>query len=409
MKKNLCFKMRKLSAAVLSSAMLIGALPIAGFEPISVSAATIPSDAGSFGGHYYYVYEDATTWTQAKQLCEARGGHLAVFSSKEESDYAFNYMTQKGYNLAYFGLSDQDEEGVWKSVTGEDITFTNWHANEPSHSSDHEDYAMFYYRFSDGTWNDGTFTEKNKRPYICEWGDKEFPNPFSKPQDSITFGNYEYYIYEDASSWEIAKQMCEYRGGNLATITSQEENDFLFQYVKDKGYSNAYFGYSDNETEGTWKWVTDNDSTYTNFHPGEPNGQNANEDYAMFYTQFTDGTWNDGNFGSSPAGGGVAYICKWKVELKSQQISVSKKASKTITYSAKNLKNKQAVFTIGAKANTKLTYKVIKGNAKNIVVSSKGKVTLKKGCQKGTYKISVKAAETDDFLGTSKTITIKVK
>ena len=55
MKKNLCFKMRKLSAAVLSSAMLIGALPIAGFEPISVSAAIIPSDAGSFGGNYYYV------------------------------------------------------------------------------------------------------------------------------------------------------------------------------------------------------------------------------------------------------------------------------------------------------------------------------------------------------------------
>ena len=110
MKNKFCFNTKKISATVLGSAMLIGTLAIAGFDPVSVSAATIPSDAGSFEGHYYYVYEDATTWTQAKQLCEARGGHLAVFSSKEESDYAFNYMTQKGYNLAYFGLSDQDEE-----------------------------------------------------------------------------------------------------------------------------------------------------------------------------------------------------------------------------------------------------------------------------------------------------------
>lgn len=124
----------------------------------------------------------------------------------------------------------------------------------------------------------------------------------------------------------------------------------------------------------------------TNFNPGEPNAQNVNEDYAMFYTRFTDGTWNDGNFGGSPAGGGVAYICQWKIEPKAQQISVSKKASKTITYSAKSLKNKKASFTIGAKANTTLTYKVLKGDAKNIVVSSKGKVTLKKDAKKELTK-----------------------
>ena len=409
MKKSMVSSLKRLTAAALGSAMLIGALPICGFDDSFVSAATIPSDVGSFGGHYYYVYEDATTWTQAKQLCEARGGHLAVFSSKEENDYVFNYITQKGYTLAYFGLSDLDEEGVWKAADGEKVSFTNWHTGEPSHSNDLEDYAMFYYKFSDGTWNDGTFTEKKKRPYICEWGDKELPNPFSKPEDTVTYGNHEYYIYEDASSWESAKEMCECRGGYLATITSQEENDLLFEYVKRGGYVNAYFGYSDSETEGTWKWAASNDSTYTNFHPGEPNGQNANEDYAMFYSQFTDGTWNDGNFGGFPVNGGVAYICKWDIKPQSQQISVSKKASKTITYKAQNLKNKKAVFDIGAKAKTKVTYKVIKGDSKNIVVSSKGKVTLKKRCKKGIYKIVVNAVATYEYAAASKTITIKVK
>ncbi|MDD6490890.1 MAG: hypothetical protein PUG54_01485 [Firmicutes bacterium] len=102
----------------------------------------------------------------------------------------------------------------------------------------------------------------------------------------------------------------------------------------------------------------------------------------MFYNQFTDGSWNDGNFGGNPVGGGVAYICKWNIEPKAQKISVSKKAAKTIIYQAKNLKNKKVVFDLGAKAHTKLTYKVIKGDSKNITVSSKGTVTLKKGCKK---------------------------
>ncbi len=409
MKSSFCSVVKRITAAALGCAVLIGSLPFSGFRNSSVSAATIPADAVSFEGHSYYVYEDATTWTQAKQLCEARGGHLAVFSSKEESDFAFHYITQKGYTLAYFGLSDLEEESVWKSVTGEKITFTNWHTGEPSHSNDHEDYAMFYYKFSDGTWNDGTFTESKSRPYICEWGDKELPNPFSKPEDTVKLGNHEYYIYEDASSWETAKEMCEYRGGYLATITSQKENDFLFQYMKKRGYVNAYFGYSDRETEGVWKWVTDNKSTYTNFHSGEPNSKKEAEDYAMFYYEYTDGTWNDGNFGGSPVGGGVAYICKWDIVQKDQQISVSKKASKTITYQEKDLKNKKAVFPIGAKAKTKLTYKVTKGTSKNIVVSSTGKVTLKKGCKKGTYRIVVKAAASDKYSAASKTITIKVK
>lgn len=84
-------------------------------------------------------------------------------------------------------------------------------------------------------------------------------------------------------TWNDAQAFCKANGGYLATISSQEENTFLFEYMKNQGYSNAYFGYTDQEVEGVWKWINGEKSTYTNWNSGEPNGENPNEDYAMFY------------------------------------------------------------------------------------------------------------------------------
>lgn len=98
-----------------------------------------------------------------------------------------------------------------------------------------------------------------------------------------------------------------------------------------------------------------------------------------------------------------------KLALKKQAIRVSSKASKTVTYKSSALKKKSASFNISAKAKGKVSYKVTKGSAKNIKVSTKGKVTLKKGCKKGTYKISVTARATSVYQKATKTIVIKVK
>ena len=92
-----------------------------------------------------------------------------------------------------------------------------------------------------------------------------------------------------------------------------------------------------------------------------------------------------------------------------QKISVKKKSLKK-TYSAKKLKKKKKSFKIKAGAKGKLTYKKVSGN-KHIKVSKNGKVTVKKGTPKGTYKIKVriKAAKTSTYKAASKTVTVKVK
>ena len=98
-------------------------------------------------------------------------------------------------------------------------------------------------------------------------------------------------IYSDvAQTWEEAQLFCQNLGGHLATITSKDENDSLYAWMTSLGYKNAYFGFSDSVNEGYWHWVTNEGTEYANWHKGEPNSESSNEDYAMFYWKFTDGT-----------------------------------------------------------------------------------------------------------------------
>lgn len=54
-------------------------------------------------------------------------------------------------------FSDGENEDEWCWVNGEEISYINWHIGELSGENSSEDYAMFYYRFDNGTWNDGYF------------------------------------------------------------------------------------------------------------------------------------------------------------------------------------------------------------------------------------------------------------
>lgn len=97
----------------------------------------------------------------------------------------------------------------------------------------------------------------------------------------------------------------------MADLTSREENDFVFEYMKSVGCKSAYFGIHLSEEDG---YVISDGTTpaeYLNWHPGEPNRENSHEKYAMFYWKFSDGTWNDGDFGYMTNGGESAFICEW--------------------------------------------------------------------------------------------------
>ncbi|MBP1909397.1 PKD domain-containing protein [Methanolobus bombayensis] len=131
---------------------------------------------------------------------------------------------------------------------------------------------------------------------------------------------YEYVSY--SSSWTAAKANADTKTmeglqGYLATITSEEENNFLMEKIQ----ADAWIGASDAAVEGEWRWVTGPEGTEEEgagrqFYQGdgyigsaipgeynkwngpalgngnEPNDSGSNEDAGQMYST-NNGTWND--------------------------------------------------------------------------------------------------------------------
>lgn len=108
---------------------------------------------------------------------------------------------------------------------------------------------------------------------------------------------------------------------------------------------------------------------------------------------------------TSGSPGGSIEDASGETELKAVTFN---NVSKSIKYS--KLKKKAVSYSvIKASDGGKVTYKVTKGKKKYIKVSKAGKVTVKKGAVKGTYKVKLTVAAKGNYKKTTKTITIKVK
>ncbi|MBR0397322.1 MAG: hypothetical protein IJI10_03540 [Eubacterium sp.] len=101
-----------------------------------------------------------------------------------------------------------------------------------------------------------------------------------------------------------------------------------------------------------------------------------------------------------------------KQTVTKQSQSLKKLTPATKKLKASKLKKKKQTFKLKAKINGKgkVTFKKVSGN-KKITISKAGRVTVKKGLKKGTYKVKVKVsiAATGNYKAASATKTIKIK
>lgn len=131
---------------------------------------------------------------------------------------------------------------------------------------------------------------------------------------------------------ELATPIAGY-DAHLATVTSAEENAFIFDNVVS---GLAWFAGSDAEVEGVWKWVAGPEAglvfrsagvtppgAYANWHGGEPNDSGGEDALGGFY--FGGPTWNDQctcatnryvvEYSAAPTGGGVPEPSAWALMI----------------------------------------------------------------------------------------------
>ena len=136
----------------------------------------------------------------------------------------------------------------------------------------------------------------------------DFSDVFTAPDGT----KHRYRIFKGVHTWVEAKFFCELMGGHLATITSHEENEFVYWFMRGNNFLTAYFGLSDEERVGNWIWVTGEPVEYTNWNRGEPS-RSGKERYGMYLYLHEKGTWNDSHFYETDKWGepGCSFICEW--------------------------------------------------------------------------------------------------
>ena len=102
------------------------------------------------------------------------------------------------------------------------------------------------------------------------------------------FDGHEYWLSGFEATWNDANNLFNeyYEEAHLVTISSQEENDFVFEHTG----GSVWIGFTDQYEEGNWQWVTGEEVTYTNWGEDEPNNMNGIEHWAEMAAP---NQWND--------------------------------------------------------------------------------------------------------------------
>ena len=123
--------------------------------------------------------------------------------------------------------------------------------------------------------------------------------PFHKFQDSI--------IKLEASTWEQSQEKAISLGGNLVSINSQEEQEFINKtflspdiYGNHDGEIGKWIGLTDKNTEGFWEWTDGSLFEYQNWNNGEPNDDKIEGLYQADFALISQNTtpWNTSHIGS---------------------------------------------------------------------------------------------------------------
>lgn len=152
---------------------------------VEASDSSVTSGAVKRNGHYYKLYDKGMTWSKAKKFCESQGGHLVTVTSQGEQNLV-KRMIAKGAKNSYWMGGYVNNSGIWKWVTGEKFSYSNWAYNQPDNhdASGYENVLVVYKNLNpnasceQGEWNDlnadgtcGTeeFFGKSNIGFICEW------------------------------------------------------------------------------------------------------------------------------------------------------------------------------------------------------------------------------------------------
>jgi len=236
----------------------------------------------------YFLGSEKLMWHDAKYYCLAKGGDLTSIHSREENYYVmFVCATNIGsFDQCWIGLTDENRERQWEWVDGSAYGYENW-AKVQSYNKPTSDYVRMV--------NGGLWSHVGPRSHhfpVC----KISKTPTVRPTMPIEIPEYKcledncYYTGSSLMGWHDSKYYCKSKGGNLTSIHSKAENDFLTLVcglVSPR--KSCWIGLTNEKRLKKYDmWVDGSALNYQNWRKNEPN---YNGQAHVYIGQ--DGKWGD--------------------------------------------------------------------------------------------------------------------
>ncbi len=285
---------------------------------LGLVAGTVQADpvqwqvADGGNGHWYEYFEPANgiTWDESRLAAESLGWYLVCFTTLNEQAYITDVLLDSigvPENASVsMGLYKPKDDWLWIDGSGSP-NYLDWACGEPNDlptewgtvllMKDCDDVTRKWCDVPSDWVNYGYIVEWNYYSSIIQWRIEDGGN-----------GHWYQAIPNPGILWEDANTTAISMGGYLATPTSAQENQFIYEMIEpidslwNSGQWNGPWlgGYQDTnapdyvEPMGGWRWATDEVWTFTNWASGQPDdgGSKFTENHLQYW-QRDQNTWND--------------------------------------------------------------------------------------------------------------------
>jgi hypothetical protein len=235
----------------------------------------------------YYLIEGGT-WQQSHAEALQMEGHLAVIEDAAENQWIAETFRPHAPRF-WIGYTDFHVEGEFRTVDGRKSTYRNFGPGQPDNrfEQDHVEMVLGTSAEEGAFWDDQdsrvllpALVKVSPMPIVLT-------GPILSPINGST-----YYLLSD-SSWTKAQAKARELGGNLATVASMKENNWILETFGNwdaPRQAHLWIGLTDADDEGRFTWVSGEPARFRNWDNWEPNNAFGTE---HFTHMFPNGVWND--------------------------------------------------------------------------------------------------------------------
>ncbi|KAJ8722602.1 hypothetical protein PYW07_003782 [Mythimna separata] len=268
---------------------------------------------------YYKIHTSPKTWAKAKQTCELEDATLWHPDNNAEAQAVISYWktTQPHIRWVYVGLTDEETEGVFKTLDGKSVSqvYNKWEPGQPGNNGD------CAYLYKEG--NLGDWTCDSAYYFICkktlsslEWYYHCNASDLDRPPKKFFRNDYNYIKAEDSfykihttpQTWPDAKRVCALEGATFWHPDNEDEANAVISFWNSTqphiGW--VYVGVSEIMADGMFETVDGKaiSEVYNKWQPGQPDNFGGNQHCVYIYRD------REGVLDNWPCDYKYNFICK---------------------------------------------------------------------------------------------------